>query len=130
MPRRAAVQAGGDYCVGRVVPNDAVALVGHEKGHAHRFTGRRIIVVFAIDGAAPIVQNSFLVLSESVVVLIGGRRKKKPPPRKIFLLFPLRRRLPHPPSPDWGFSRRAGGWGESRERGGDRKLRHEPPPRP
>jgi len=87
----------------RIVPHDAVALVGHEKGHAYRFTGRRIIVVFAIDGAAPIVQNPLLVLSESVVVLIGRRRKSRPHPEGLFAVHRVRRHFPTAHSQD-GFA--------------------------
>jgi hypothetical protein len=42
--------------------------------------------VFAVDGAAAIVQNAFLVLAEPVVVLIGGRVKDAPT-RKVFSPF-------------------------------------------
>src|SRR3569833_1791736 len=57
--------------VGRVVPDDAVAFVGDHEGYAYRLTGGCVIVVFAVDGPATIVEDAFLVLSQSVVMLIG-----------------------------------------------------------
>ena len=60
---RVAVHSRRHHRVRGIVPHDGIALVSDKNGYADGLARRCVIEVFAIDGAAAIVQDAFLVLS-------------------------------------------------------------------
>ena len=117
---RAVVEAGRDTTVvGGIVPHDADSLVGDHERHADRLAGRRIVIVAAVDRAAPEIEDALLILAEPVIMLVR-RRVEAGADRKVFSPFTVcgaisqpfmpRKDLPSAPSvivsatggSDWG----------------------------
>ena len=72
-PLRLLVEAGLDGGLRRIVPDEAVALVGDEERDAGGGRGGREVVVPAADGMAAMIEEAFVIVAEAVVVLVVGR---------------------------------------------------------
>ena len=94
LPVRRTVQAGGNDGRRRIVPDDAIALVGDHERHADRLARRRVVIVAAVDRAPAQVELAFLVLAEPVIMLVGGRREAGPDAERLLAVDGVRRHFP------------------------------------
>ena len=67
------VEARLDGGLGGVIPQQAVAFVGHQKGHAEAGSGGSKVVGPAAHHVAAMIEEAFVVLAQAVVMLVGGR---------------------------------------------------------
>ncbi len=88
------VQARRDLRGRGVVPDHTVAFVGHEEWDADRLAGRRVVVVAAIESPAAKVEDTLLVLAETVVVLVTGGDKACADAERLLPVHRVRRHLP------------------------------------
>ncbi len=76
-PARLLVEARLDGGLGRVVPDQAVALVRDQERNAGGGRGGRQIVVPAAHRVSAVIEKALVVVAKAVVVLVVGRNKRR-----------------------------------------------------
>ncbi len=78
----------------RVVPDHAVASVGHEERDADCLTGRRVVVVPAINRPPAKVEDALLILAEPIIVLVSRSDEIRADTKRLLAIHCVRRHLP------------------------------------
>src|SRR5262249_20911095 len=93
-PDRVSVQTRRDLRSRRVVPDQAVPFVRHEEADATRLPGGCIVGVLALQSPAAIVEDSLLVLAETVVVLVLGCDERRTDLKGLLAIHLVRTHFP------------------------------------